>query len=111
MTSALCGIRLGLGNEAAFNAAIATLNQADVSWRQGSAEQCEQQGVQALVHVTDPSGNRHELSWGHRSDCQPFVSPPRRAALSPVTWAWATCVLPAPNFDATLAACQGRARV
>ena len=64
-----------LPNEAAFNDAIDTLNQADVSWRPGTAEQCAQRGVQALLHVTDPSGNRHELSWGHRSDCQPFVSP------------------------------------
>lgn len=92
-----------LGNEAAFNAAIATLNQADVSWRQGSAEQCEQRGVQALVHVTDPSGNRHELSWGHRSDCQPFVSPQGVPRFITGDMGLGHTVLPAPNFDATLA--------
>ena len=92
-----------LGNEAAFNAAIATLNQADVSWRQGSAEQCEQRGVQALVHVTDPSGNRHELSWGHRSDCQPFVSPQGVPRFNTGDMGLGHTVLPAPNFDATLA--------
>nr|WP_314400172.1 VOC family protein [Pseudomonas lundensis] len=92
-----------LGNEAAFNAAIATLNQADVSWRQDSAEQCEQRGVQALVHVTDPSGNRHELSWGHRSDCQPFVSPQGVPRFITGDMGLGHTVLPAPNFDATLA--------
>ena len=92
-----------LGNEAAFNAAIATLDQADVSWRQGSAEQCEQRGVQALVHVTDPSGNRHELSWGHRSDCQPFVSPQGVPRFITGDMGLGHTVLPAPNFDATLA--------
>lgn len=92
-----------LGNEAAFNAAIATLNQGDVSWRQGSAEQCEQRGVQALVHVTDPSGNRHELSWGHRSDCQPFVSPQGVPRFITGDMGLGHTVLPAPNFDATLA--------
>ncbi|NMY74758.1 VOC family protein [Pseudomonas sp. WS 5071] len=93
----------GLGNEAAFNAAIDTLNQADISWRQGSAEQCEQRGVQALVHVTDPSGNRHELSWGHRSDCQPFVSPQGVPRFITGDMGLGHTVLPAPNFDATLA--------
>ncbi|NMY36438.1 MULTISPECIES: VOC family protein [unclassified Pseudomonas] len=92
-----------LGNEAAFNAAIDTLNQADISWRQGSAEQCEQRGVQALVHVTDPSGNRHELSWGHRSDCQPFVSPQGVPRFITGDMGLGHTVLPAPNFDATLA--------
>lgn len=92
-----------LGNEAAFNAAIDTLNQADIGWRQGSAEQCEQRGVQALVHVTDPSGNRHELSWGHRSDCQPFVSPQGVPRFITGDMGLGHTVLPAPNFDATLA--------
>ena len=92
-----------LGNEAAFNAAIATLNQADVSWRPGTPEQCDQRGVQALVHVTDPSGNRHELSWGHRSDCQPFVSPQGVPRFITGDMGLGHTVLPAPNFDATLA--------
>ena len=34
-----------------------------------------QRGMQAIAVVTDPSGNRHELCWGHLSDCQPFLSP------------------------------------
>ena len=92
-----------LAGEKAFNAAIEVLDQADVNWRLGSAEQCDQRGVQALLHVTDPSGNRHELSWGHRSDCQPFVSPQGVPGFVTGDMGLGHTVLPAPNFDATLA--------
>ena len=92
-----------LASEKAFNAAIEVLDQADVSWRHGTAEQCNQRGVQALLHVTDPSGNRHELSWGHRSDCQPFVSPQGVPRFITGDMGLGHTVLPAPNFDATLA--------
>ena len=92
-----------LAGEKAFNAAIEVLDQADVNWRLGTAEQCDQRGVQALLHVTDPSGNRHELSWGHRSDCQPFVSPQGVPGFVTGDMGLGHTVLPAPNFDATLA--------
>ncbi|MCH4875703.1 VOC family protein [Pseudomonas sp. TMW22091] len=92
-----------LASERAFNAAIETLDQADVSWRLGTAEQCDQRGVQALLHVTDPSGNHHELSWGHRSDCQPFISPQGVPGFITGDMGLGHTVLPAPNFDATLA--------
>lgn len=91
-----------LASERAFNAAMETLDQADVSWRLGTAEQCDQRGVQALLHVTDPSGNHHELSWGHRSDCQPFVSPQGVPGFITGDMGLGHTVLPAPNFDATL---------
>ena len=92
-----------LASERAFNAAIETLDQADVSWRLGTDEQCDQRGVQALLHVTDPSGNHHELSWGHRSDCQPFISPQGVPGFITGDMGLGHTVLPAPNFDATLA--------
>ncbi|MFI8375387.1 VOC family protein [Pseudomonas helleri] len=92
-----------LASERAFNAAMETLDQADVSWRLGTAEQCDQRGVQALLHVTDPSGNHHELSWGHRSDCQPFISPQGVPGFITGDMGLGHTVLPAPNFDATLA--------
>lgn len=59
--------------------------------------------MQALLHVTDPSGNRHELSWGHRSDCQPFVSPQGVPGFITGDMGLGHTVLPATNFDATLA--------
>ncbi|MBF4212361.1 biphenyl 2,3-dioxygenase, partial [Pseudomonas donghuensis] len=53
--------------------------------------------------VLDPSGNRHELSWGHRSDCLPFVSPQGVPGFVTGDMGLGHTVLPAPDFDATLA--------
>jgi 3,4-dihydroxy-9,10-secoandrosta-1,3,5(10)-triene-9,17-dione 4,5-dioxygenase len=59
--------------------------------------------MQALVVVTDPSGNRHELCWGHLSDCQPFVSPQGVPSFLTGDMGLGHTVMPAPNFDATAA--------
>ena len=64
-----------VANEAAFQGALVTLKNAGVAYELASADVCRQRGMQALALLTDPSGNRHELGWGHLSDCQPFVSP------------------------------------
>lgn len=92
-----------LGSEQAFSDALQHLTQAGVEWELGSAAQVEQRGVQALATLVDPSGNRHELSWGHRSDCQPFVSPQGVPRFVTGDMGLGHTVLPAPNFDATLA--------
>lgn len=92
-----------LAGETAFKAALKALDQAGVSWESGSAAQVERRGVQALAVVVDPSGNRHELSWGHRSDCLPFVSPQGVPRFLTGDMGVGHTVLPAPNFDATLA--------
>ncbi|WP_110970562.1 VOC family protein [Pseudomonas huaxiensis] len=92
-----------LASEQAFNAALRHLDGQGVEWQAGSAEALEQRGVQALVSVVDPSGNRHELSWGHRSDCLPFVSPQGVTRFITGDMGLGHTVLPAPNFDATLA--------
>ncbi len=64
-----------VADEAAFRHALSTLEAAGVGYELAAAELCRQRGMQAIALVTDPSGNRHELGWGHLSDCQPFVSP------------------------------------
>lgn len=92
-----------LASEQAFNAALRHLEGQGVEWQAGSADDIEQRGVQALVSVVDPSGNRHELSWGHRSDCLPFVSPQGVPRFITGDMGLGHTVLPAPNFDATLA--------
>jgi len=92
-----------LASEQAFAAALEHLDAHGVEWQAGSAEQIEQRGVQALALLSDPSGNRHELSWGHRSDCQPFVSPQGVPRFITGDMGLGHTVLPAPNFDATLA--------
>ncbi|MBM3103994.1 VOC family protein [Pseudomonas sp. P66] len=92
-----------LASESAYKAALAHLDAQGIEWQPGSAEQIEQRGVQALVSLSDPSGNCHELSWGHRSDCQPFVSPQGVPRFVTGDMGLGHTVLPAPNFDATLA--------
>ena len=92
-----------LASEQAFNAALRHLDGQGVEWQARSADDIEQRGVQALVSVVDPSGNRHELSWGHRSDCLPFVSPQGVPRFITGDMGLGHTVLPAPNFDATLA--------
>jgi len=92
-----------LGSEKAFNAALESFERTGVSWQAGSAAEIEQRGVQALAILVDPSGNRHELSWGHRSDCLPFVSPQGVPRFLTGNMGLGHTVLPAPDFDATLA--------
>ena len=92
-----------LGSEQAYHDALQHLQQCGLEYQVGSAEAIEQRGVQALVTVMDPSGNAHELSWGHRSDCLPFVSPQGVPRFITGDMGLGHTVLPAPNFDATLA--------
>lgn len=89
--------------EQAFEQALQHLERCGVAWQVGSAQAIEQRGLQALVTVSDPSGNQHELSWGHRSDCQPFVSPQGVPRFVTGDMGLGHTVLPAPDFDATLA--------
>ena len=92
-----------LASEPAFEQALQHLERCGVQWQAGTAQAIEQRGVQALVTVTDPSGNHHELSWGHRSDCLPFVSPQGVPRFITGDMGLGHTVLPAPDFDATLA--------
>ncbi|WP_060511884.1 VOC family protein [Pseudomonas sp. NBRC 111124] len=92
-----------LASEQAYEQALQHLERCGVAWKVGSAQAIEQRGVQALVTVSDPSGNQHELSWGHRSDCQPFISPQGVPRFVTGDMGLGHTVLPAPDFDATLA--------
>ncbi|HEN8800141.1 VOC family protein [Pseudomonas sp. CM27] len=92
-----------LASEQAFVQALQHLERRGVQWQAGTDQAIEQRGVQALVTLTDPSGNQHELSWGHRSDCQPFVSPQGVPRFITGDMGLGHTVLPAPQFDATLA--------
>ncbi|TDF85981.1 VOC family protein [Pseudomonas sp. H9] len=92
-----------LASREAFDAALVLLASKGISWELGDAELCRQRGVQALAALVDPSGNRHELVWGHRSDCLPFVSPQGVPRFITGDMGLGHAVLPAPQFDATLA--------
>lgn len=92
-----------LASQEAFEAATQVLNERDIEWQAGDAALCDQRGVQALAIVKDPAGNRHELYWGHRSDCQPFVSPQGVPKFVTGEMGLGHTVIPAPNFDETYA--------
>ena len=92
-----------VANEAAFQGALVTLKNAGVAYELASADVCRQRGMQALALLTDPSGNRHELGWGHLSDCQPFVSPQGVPRFVTGEMGMGHTVLPSPNFDASVA--------
>lgn len=92
-----------VANEAAFKDALVILEKAGVGFELADAEVCRQRGMQAIALVTDPSGNRHELGWGHLSDCQPFVSPQGVPRFVTGDMGMGHTVLPSPNFDASVA--------
>lgn len=92
-----------LAGEEAFQAARADLDAAGVAYELGDAALCEQRGRQALIVLRDPSGNLHELGWGYRSDCQPFVSPQGISGFLTGDMGLGHTVLPAPNFTETAA--------
>ncbi len=64
-----------LAHEQAYHHALDTLRAANVEVVHASAAELAQRRVQALAWFVDPSGNRHEVSWGMRSDFLRFVSP------------------------------------
>lgn len=64
-----------------FEAALAVLKDAGVAVEMGDAAHCNLRCAQQVAAFSDPSGNRHELVWGFRSDFAHFASPMRRVAL------------------------------
>ncbi|MGH8382849.1 VOC family protein [Pseudomonas sp.] len=94
---AACGWELA--GEAAFDQALAELEQAGVPVERASAAQAELRKVQALALFSDPDGNRHELFWGPRQDFARFVSPVGVKGFVTNELGMGHVVLPAPAFD------------
>jgi len=92
-----------LANEDDFNAMLKHLEAQGVSYALGDRDMCVSRGVQAVASLADPAGNRHELSWGHVSDCQPFISPQGVPRFITGDMGLGHTVMPAPNFDACVA--------
>lgn len=90
-----------LVDAAAFEAAIATLEKAQVEYQRGTAEEAAVRKVQELVWFQDPSGNRHEIFWGVKSDFFPFASPIGVPRFVTEDMGLGHTVLPAANFDET----------
>ncbi|KJK19765.1 biphenyl 2,3-dioxygenase [Burkholderiaceae bacterium 16] len=92
-----------LAGEAAFNHALATLRAANVEVTHASETERIQRRAQAVAWFTDPSGNRHEIFWGMRSDFLRFVSPIGVSRFVTDPLGAGHSVLPAPDFDETYA--------
>ena len=58
-----------------FEAALLVLKDAGVAVEMGDAAHCSLRRAQQVAAFSDPSGNRHELVWGFRSDFAHFASP------------------------------------
>jgi 3,4-dihydroxy-9,10-secoandrosta-1,3,5(10)-triene-9,17-dione 4,5-dioxygenase len=89
-------------DEAGFKSAVDALRKANVAVEPGSAELKKARCVQDLVSFVDPSGNRHELSWGYNGPRSPFVSPIGVAGFKTGAMGMGHTVLPSLKFDASL---------
>ncbi|MGE8318563.1 MAG: VOC family protein [Comamonas sp.] len=90
-----------VANQQAFEQALKVLDAAGVAYELGSAALCARRHVQQLAAVTDPSGNRHEIVWGFKSDFIHFASPQGVARFITGDYGLGHTVLPAPDFDKT----------
>ena len=88
-------------DQTGFERAVATLQKADVALEHGDSALCQLRRVQQMVSFSDPSGNRHELVWGFKSDFAHFASPAGVSRFVTGDIGMGHTVLPAPNFDAT----------
>ena len=88
-----------LGSKTAFDAMLARLDASAVAYELADAAFCAQRQVNEAALLQDPAGNRHELTWGYRSDCQPFVSPQGVPRFLTGDMGLGHTVLPTPNFD------------
>jgi len=90
-----------VADETAFHRAKDDLARADVAVTEGDSALAAARHVIGLIQFKDPSGNNHELCWGHRSDYQRMISPVGVAAFITGDQGMGHTVLPAPEFDAT----------
>jgi len=90
-------------DEQAWQQAIERLPGSSTPARTSSNGELASRRVQAMASLLDPSGNRHELFWGVRSDFAPFRSPQNVPRFVTGELGMGHVVLPAPKFDATWA--------
>jgi 3,4-dihydroxy-9,10-secoandrosta-1,3,5(10)-triene-9,17-dione 4,5-dioxygenase len=90
-----------VANLAAFEHAIATLEQHKVPFERGDAALCAQRKANGLVRFKDPSGNCHEVIWGFQSDFAHFNSPVGVQRFVTGNIGMGHTVLPAESFTQT----------
>ncbi len=92
-----------LRSEAEFKAACDRLKSSGVTFHAGTAAEIALRHVFDMVWLLDPSGNRHELAWGYRTDFARFVSPAGVPRFVTGELGLGHMVLPAPRIAATRA--------
>ncbi|MBU3600413.1 VOC family protein [Polynucleobacter sp. 30F-ANTBAC] len=85
-----------------FDAALAELDHLKIKYTHGDQALADSRMVQQLIYLSDPSGNRHELFWGHKSDFLRFISPVGVSKFLTESSGMGHTVLPAPKFEETL---------
>jgi 3,4-dihydroxy-9,10-secoandrosta-1,3,5(10)-triene-9,17-dione 4,5-dioxygenase len=90
-------------DQGGFEAALAVLERAGVPHQLADAGLCARRHVQRLVSFRDPSGNRHEVVWGFKSDFAHFASPAGVSGFVTGDTGMGHTVLPAAEFEATAA--------
>lgn len=91
-----------VANQEAFEQALKVLDAGKIGYELGDAELCARRQVQQLAAVRDPSGNRHEIVWGFKSDFTHFASPQGVSKFITGDYGLGHTVLPATDFDKTV---------
>lgn len=91
-----------VANAKDFSETVDLIQKAGVAVEAASAELKKARAVQDLVSFTDPSGNRHELSYGYNGGTAAFKSPIGVSGFKTGLYGLGHTVLPALQFDATL---------
>ena len=92
-----------VADKAAFDAAVAAIGKAGVKTEAGNDALKAARRVTDIVSFSDPAGNRHELSYGHRGASSKFASPIGVGGFKTGKQGVGHTVLPALPFDPTLA--------
>lgn len=90
-----------LADREAFEAAIASVQQAGVEVMRSDEAERQLRRVHDMAWFHDPAGNRHEICWGIRSEFRPFISPVGVPRFITGDQGMGHTVLPAANFDET----------
>ena len=88
--------------QADFDAVVAALRAAGVAVELDDGALARGRCARQLATFADPSGNRHELVWGFKSEFIRFASPAGVPRVVTGDIGMGHTVLPAPNFEATV---------
>ncbi len=90
-----------VAGKGAFDAAVADLEASGIGITRATDSEIASRKVQEMVWCRDPSGNRHEIVWGFRTDGSRFRSPQGVSGFVTGDLGMGHAVLPAPNFEPT----------